>query len=290
MSPGHVDQGIRRPNEQALFSLIPKSQKAKLAVDDENNSHLVSMSLLNNVKSFDVGFHINSSHSTNTLATLGRNDCDIYLRPSSISRVQCSFEMDDLSSGIVMLYDQSPQHNTRVSSLDEWGSFQNERSPRRVLVYPGFNNAISMGGVHHNLIEFSLEWIKNEGEIKEAVKKHRDAAETLIINPRKARTRDPTITTLPSTKMTPLSPDQAFQRPSVTPLRYYRQSSKLLGAGAFGTVWRAIDVDTGRIMAMKEIPRKSGSQAQVDVNRVHQEVELMRRAKHVRTAAPLHTF
>lgn len=282
MPPSHVHQEIRRPNKQALFSLIPKSMKAKAAVDDENNSHLVSTSLKENVRSFDIGFHISGHNSTNTLATLGRNDCDIYLRPSSISRTQCSFEIDDLNSGIVMLYDRSANHTTRVSGVTESGQFQKERSPRKVLVCPGFNDIISMGGIHNNLIEFRLEWLKSEEEIRELIQNHHDAAQQSIINPRMARTRDPTITTLPSAIMTPLTPDQAFQKPSNSALRYYKQRSKLLGKGAFGEVWRVVDIDTGRIMAMKKTCWKSGSQAQADINRVRQEVELMRRAKHVR--------
>ncbi len=282
MSPTCMNQGIRRPNQQALFSLIPLNDKATAAVKDEDNSHLVSISLETKVPSFDIGFHISGPHPNNTLVTLGRNDCDIYLRPSSISRIQCSFEVDDLNSGIVMFYDRSPKHNTRVSGVKESAQFQKERSPSRVLVCPGFNDIISMGGVHHNLIEFRLEWIKSEDEIKAIFKKHRAAAEASIIHPRKARTRDPTITTLPSTMMTPLTPDQAFQRPTVSSLRYYKQRSKVLGKGAFGTVWRAVDVDTGRIMAMKHIQWKSGPQAQAYISRVQQEVELMRRAKHVR--------
>lgn len=281
MSRSHVYQEVRRPSKQALFSLIPMSMKAKAAVDDENNSHLVSTSLKSNVRSFDIGFHINGQSSTNTLATLGRNDCDIYLRPSTISRTQCSFEIDDLNSGIIMLYDRLPKHNTRVSGGTQCGQFQKERSPRRVLVCEGFNDIISMGGVHNNLIEFRLEWIKNEDEIKEVIKKHRDAVQEIITNPRKARTRDPAITTMPSAMMTPLTPDQAFQKPSNSALRYYKQTSKILGVGSFGSVWRVVDVDTGRIMAMKRIDRKR-SQAQPYLVKARREVELMRRAKHVR--------
>jgi len=286
MSPSRKPQEIRRRNKQALFSLIPDSKKALAAVNDENNSHLVSISLKDNIPSFDIGFHINAHNSTNTLATLGRNDCDIYLRPSSISRIQCSFEVEDLSSGIVTFHDQSPKHNTRVSSKTESRPFEKNRSPRKVLVCSEFNDIISMGGIHDNLIQFKLEWIKKDDEIEEIIQKHRDVVKGSIINPRKARTRDPTITTLPSTMMTPLTPDQAFQRPNVSSLRYYKQRSKVLGTGAFGTVWRAIDVDTGRIMAMKEIHWQSGPQAQAYISRVQKEVELMRRAKHVRPNLP----
>ena len=99
----------------------------------------------------------------------------------------------------------------------------------------------------------------------------------LIRNPRKARTRDPTETTLPSVRMTP---DQAFRNTSQTTLRYFKRD--LLGVGSFGRVWRAIDVDSGQVMAMKQIDWVAGSQNQHYIKKVHDEVELMRRAKHVR--------
>ena len=77
-----------------------------------------------------------------------------------------------------------------------------------------------------------------------------------------------------------MTPEQAFQRPSQTGLRYLKRD--LRGVGSFGRVWRAIDVDSGRVMAMKQIDWVPGSQEQDHVTKVRREVELMRRAKHVR--------
>ena len=276
MSLSRGNQESRRPNIQALFSLIPLNQKADEAVQDANNSHLVSISSKSNVPSFDIGFHINSQSSFNTLTTLGRDNCDIYLRSNSIARTHCSFEIDDLNTGIVMFYDRSHKHNTQISG-EEGRPFENGRSPRKVLVYPGFNDIVSMGGINGDLVKFQLEWILNESQIKEVARKHRDVGKDSISNPRKARTRDPTKTALPSVRMTP---DQAFRNKSQSALRYFMRN--LLGVGSFGKVWRAIDVDSGQVMAMKQIDWVTGSQDQDYVNRVRREVELMRRAKHVR--------
>lgn len=276
MSLSREHQGSRRPNIKALFSLIPLNRKAEEAVEDGNNNHLVSISSKSNVPSFDIGFHINSQSSFNTLTTLGRDNCDIYLQSNSIARTHCSFEIDDLNTGIIMFYDRSHKHNTQISG-EEGRPFEKGRSPRKVLVYPGFNDMISMGGINGDLVKFQLEWILNEGQIKEVARKHRDVGKDMIRNPRKARTRDPTKTALPSVRMTP---DQAFQNTSQSALRYFRRD--LLGVGSFGKVWRAIDVDSGQVMAMKQIDWVAGSQDQDYVKRVRGEVELMRRAKHVR--------
>ncbi len=275
---------FRRPNIKALFSLVPLNEKAVMVVQDENNDHLVSMSWKLNVPSFDIGFHLNSQSSANTLATLGRDNCDIHLRPTTIARTQCSFEIDDLNTGIVMFYDRSHKHNTRVSGTSAQ-PFEKGRSPRKVLVYPGVNDKISMGGINGETIEFQIEWILNEDQIKEVVRKHRDAEKETITNPRKARTRDPTETVLNSAIMTP---DQAFQRPSQSGIRYFKR--ELRGTGSFGKVWRAIDVDSGRVMAMKQIDCVPGSQEQDHVRKVRREVELMRRSKHVRLRSPKTPF
>ena len=244
----------RCPNKKALFSLVPVNEKAHDVVKDKDNDHLVSLSPDTHVASFDIGFHIKSPFSTKPLATLGRDDCDITLRPTSITRTQCSFEIDDLNTGIIMFYDRSHKHNTQVAGTNS-KTFESGRPSRKVLVYPGFNEEISMGGVKGELIHFKIEWILAEDKIKEVVRKHRDEERDTVTNPRKARTRDPTETALTSVEMTP---EEAFQRPSQTGLRYLKLN--LCGVGAFGRVWRVIDVDSGREMAMKRIDWVSGSQ------------------------------
>ena len=283
MSPIHDHRELRRPNIKALFSLVPLNLKAKVVVEDHNNNRLVSKSWESNVASFDIGFHLDSQFSANTLATLGRDNCDIHLRSTTIARTHCSFEIDDLNTGIVMFYDRSHKHNTRVSSTtDSYAQpFEKGRSPRKVLLYPGVNDKISMGGTKGEMIEFEIEWILDEDQIKKVAREHRDAEKNTITNPRKARTRDPTETVLNSAKMTP---EEAFLTPSQSRLRYFKR--ELLGLGSFGKVWRTIDVDSGRVMAMKQIDRVPGSQEQDYVRKVRREVELMRRAKHVRLRLP----
>lgn len=262
----------RRPHKDALFLLKPMNGKARDVVRDPDNSHFFSPSLQNNeVASFDIGFHINSQSSIYTLATFGRYECDITLRPSSISRTHCSFEVDDPNSGTIMLHDRSPWQKTRVSGGDRSESFDVRRPPRKILVHPGFNTSLSMGGKNGDLIEFQLQWIKNEKEIKSIISKQLNNRKGDVCNPRKIQTRDATGTA---------TPEQAFQENSQTGIRYFKRD--LRGDGSFGKVWRVIDIDTGRVMAMKQFCYHSQQQKQVHFVTVRREVELMRRAEHVR--------
>lgn len=277
MSRSHDHQGCRRPHKDALFLLIPENEKAEDVVESEDNAHLVSFSS-GNIKCFDIGFHISSQHSPKTLVTLGRDNCDILLKPQSLSKLHCSFEIDDLDTGIVMLYDRSHSLGTHVSGTDKQQPFQVGRSPRKVLVHPDLNDIISMGGKKGDLIKFRLDWIMDEDQIKRVARTHRIASKGLITNPRKARTHDPTDTILPSAHMTP---DEAFIKPSQLALRYFKRD--FLGSGSYGRVWRVIGVDTGRVMAMKEF-QSVGERHHVA--KVYREVNLMRLAKHVRLPAP----
>lgn len=287
MPRGNGHRKFPRPHEHALFSLIPLNQKAVDVVDAQENEHLVSLSVKAKRKSFDIGFQINSQYSINTLVTLGRDNCDIFLKPKSISKLHCSFEIDDLDTGIVMLYDRSHGLLTRVFGMKNGTTqpFEAGRTPRKVLVHPGCNEKVTMGGVNGDLIEFRLEWILNEEQIRTVVRKHRDATKGLVTNPRKARTRDPTDTVLPSAYMTP---DQAFIKPSQLRLRYFKRN--LVGTGSYGKVWRVIGTDTGRVMAMKQFFSVPQEQERKYVAQVRCEVELMRRAKHVSLRALRHPY
>lgn len=86
-----------RPHPPAIFTLVPVNERAKAALQDPANAHLVSrvFPLPNKlaVSGFDVGLFFNWSASY-TLATIGRTG-DIVVSDPGISYVHCSFELHD---------------------------------------------------------------------------------------------------------------------------------------------------------------------------------------------------
>ncbi len=95
------------PHPLALFSLCPvyENERAERVVSYLDNSHHV-LTLSDSALALDVGFYIHRK-SSKTLTTLGRDlDADIYIKGSSITKIQCSFEID-LDTGAIMLYDRS---------------------------------------------------------------------------------------------------------------------------------------------------------------------------------------
>ncbi len=234
------------PHPLALFSLIPVrgNDRAKDVVANSANSHLVSK-LSNGALALDIGFHIRSK-SSDTLATLGRSDTDIILEGSSIGRVQCSFEID-LDTGVVMLYDRSNSQTTQVFGENatpfEWG-----RS-RRVVVQKKLNTIIGMGGVRCDLVQFKLEWHQDPTQVVKTIKNHEALPYNREENPRLARTVDEAPTDLPTPRETRL------HTPGPRQLKMRYSKVHQLGSGQYGAVHKAIDVDSGKFMAVKIIER-----------------------------------
>lgn len=98
----------------ALFSLVPSNERAREVVAHPRNGYLKS-TLPDGRQALDVGLNIRS-RSSYTLATLGRN-ADIVIEGSSISRVQCSFEIQPESRRI-MLFDHSNSQTTQCFGDD----------------------------------------------------------------------------------------------------------------------------------------------------------------------------
>lgn len=272
-----------RPHPLALFSLRPhpESDRAKDVVAHPSNSHLVSISPIDGALALDIGFHIRSK-SCDTLATLGRHDTDIILEGSSMGRVQCSFEID-FDTGVVMLYDRSNGQTTQVSGENatpfEWGRL------RRVVVQEKLNTILGMGGVGCHLVQFELEWHQDPTQVVKKIKNHEAQPYGREENPRLARTVDEAPTDVPSPREsrthTPHKPGQRQLK-----MRYVRVGDNKIGSGQFGVVYKVIDVDSGKLMAVKIMQRPAGISKQEEWRKslnyaLKREVETLSTISHV---------
>lgn len=241
----------RPPHPLALFSLVRyrDNERAKRAINHPDNIHHAS-TLSDGVEALDVGFHIRGKSST-TLATIGRGvEADIYVEGSTIAKIQCSFEID-LETGVVMLYDRSHGCTTQVFG-ENATPFELGRI-RKVLVQKGLNTIIGMGGERRDLFQFKLEWHRDPIQTAEAIKDYDSLPCGRVENPRLARTVDEAPTDLPSRRETRTH----TPGPRQLKMRYVTRGRKL-GSGTFGTVHKAIDVDSGKFMAVKILERPMG--------------------------------
>ncbi|KAK2812448.1 hypothetical protein FQN50_001449 [Emmonsiellopsis sp. PD_5] len=259
------------PHPLALFSLVPKNDRAKAVVADPLNAHLVSGS--GTKFGLDIGLHIRSK-SPNTLATLGRGDVDVYVAGSTIAKTQCSFEIDQ-NTNIVMLYDRSHSQTTQAFG-DDAIPFEHGRA-RKVVVHKKVNSILGMGGAMRNLVLFELKWHHDLATMTEVIQSRQSIPLGVEENPRLARTIDEADTVLPSRRATRLH----TPGPGRLKIRYAKVDR--LGAGQFGEVHKVIDADSGRLMAVK-ILRRPGSGAKGEQERwmelLKREVETLARIDH----------
>lgn len=266
------------PHPLALFSLIPLNERAKSVLEQRENTRHVS-TLPNGKQALDVGFQLHGTTST-TLATLGRHvDADIYVEGGSIAKIQCSFEID-LDTGIVMLFDRSHGHTTQVFCQNV-RPFEHGRV-RKVLVQEKLNTIIGMGGECCNLFEFKLKWHRDSTKKVEAIKSNNTLPCPLLENPRLAQTVHEAPTDFSSRRITRLHTTGPWQ----LEMRHVKMTQ--LGSGQFGVVWKTIDVDSGKLMAVKVLKRPTrGSQEEVALKR---EVETLSAISHVRKSSSIFIY
>lgn len=234
------------PHPNAFFSLEPLNEKAYRVFKDRDNRRHVS-TLPNGTPVLDVGHVRSDAKDDVTLATISRNG-DIHVDEPTISRNQCAFELVR-ETGVVMFYDRSHAQSSQVFAGPGKGEdlvpFEHGRCPRRVVVRPGLNTIIGMGGVHRNLVQFRIHWAcQPEDVAKKIAARHDDSA---WCNPRLARTLDEADTLLASQMETRIH-SIGGKKPR---MRWMTLEPNALGAGAFATVYKALDLDSGRHMAVK---------------------------------------
>lgn len=271
-------QSWLNPYSNALFSLLPLNSHAEAVTSDARNRHLAYKTHGGRF-AISIGFHIPSkTRDSHTLAMIGRgDDVDIYVGGSTISKFQCSFEVN-LDTKVIMLFDRSTAHTTQVYG-ENATPFQHERPPpRKVVVDRGLNELIGIGGAARKLIQFQLEWPEDPSQTTKIIETRQSLPgsyrEESAINPRAAHTlsRDPD-TELPSRV------DTRPHTPAQLKMRYKKLHE--LGSGSFGAVFKALNYDSGKFMAVKKINIKSDQEHTYARKR---EVETLARIQHVSKA------
>jgi hypothetical protein len=257
--------------------LVPKNERAERVVAHPCNEHLASW-LEKGKLGLDVGYVRSKSGST-TLATLGRGDADIFVEGSSIAKIQCSFDIN-LDTKVVMFYDRSHSQTSQVFG-DNAFPFEYGRV-RKVVVQKDVNTIIGMGGVGRNLIQLELKWHYSSNETMQIIKDREHTNFSYVENPRLARTVDEADTVPPSRWET--RPHTAG--PQQLKLRYATIAE--LGSGQFGDVYKAVELDSGKLLAVKILRRPKRTSERdwraLLHNTFKREVEILSRISHVSEA------
>lgn len=257
----------------ALFTLVPANNRARAVVDHPENSHLVSHIAIDpddpddpgdDQRGLDIGVFIGSK-SRYTLATIGRCG-DITVEGAGISRIQCSFEINEDNQTEIMLQDRSSNKSTQFLGNTAM-PFELGRTHRRVVVDENVNVQFGFGGVGCDLYRFRIVWHDRNKLMANLCINYRED------NPRQTRTvLDEPPTIAPSRRTTRVHTPGNPER-----IRYSKRVK--LGSGAFGEVWKVANVDSGDYLAVKLVERPDPlSHNHVLLKR---EVETLSRISHV---------
>lgn len=249
---------LRRPDMQALFSLIPFNDYAQGIVNSPENHLRIceTEGISGQIQTgLDIGFHVQSLRSPFTLATIGRRG-DILVpnhtdpdQENYVSSIQCSFELN-ISSSEVYLQDLSSNRNTSIIGCQET-AFENHRSTRKVLLDEETNTRFGFGGQTGNLYIFDIVWHSSPQTILGHI--------IPAIQSRGADRRTPDLQ-------------------ENLPIRYHRRHQ--LGKGGFGKVFEAVNLDTADVLAVKRILMPAANSTKFKY--LESEVAIMRDMSNVR--------
>ncbi|KAI0548152.1 kinase-like domain-containing protein [Xylaria curta] len=227
----------------SLFSLVPLNHRAIQVLNSPHNKRFVRETG-NGQRVLEIGHIRSTSGNASTLATMGR-DGDIILEGNTISKKQCSFEINQ-DTNVILFYDRSHTGTCQVYEFpgSQTKPFESGR-PRKVVVGSKLNRCIGLGGTHCNLYQFRLDWKETIQSTMNKVKKREGLA--LEENTRLADTVDESDTILPSRMETRVHNTV----PSQPKLRWVLIQP--LGSGAFGEVHKAVNVDNGTLLAVKKL-------------------------------------
>lgn len=255
----------------ALFSLKPLNEHAKNVVNHPWNQHLTSK-LTDGTIVLDIGFQIRS-RSHHTLATLGRGDADIFVDGITIANIQCSFEIEP-ATNVIMLYDRSHGQTTQLFGNDAV-PFEHGRV-RQVVVQKDLNSRLGMGGRAQNTVQFEFIWYQDFPETAEIIKDRESIMNDYEENPRLARTTDELETALPAQMQTKIH----IAGPRQLKMRYMKFGK--LGFGQFGAVYKGLDIDKGRFLAVKMLQQPKQPSEEAEWRKLlKREVDTLSRISHV---------
>lgn len=269
----------RIPHIKTIFHLVPheESPKAQQMLHSVDNQRFVSLckqaTRFGETEKYglEIGYHVSESRRARVIVEVGKNG-DLVMPGSSISQVHFSFEIHPESDQI-MFVDRSRLNSTKI----EPDGFRGGGNFRQVVLKLETQYLIRAGGEKMDQYVFHLIAFKGKDGLAQQLQSEFQAIEAWGPDPRLARTVEDTPTDLSTWYNTRL------HTPAIGAVQRTVDIERL-GGGAFGEVFKAVDCDSGRTIAVKKVklPRnESGAIDQQAMTRLQWEVKILSTMSHV---------
>lgn len=255
-----------QPKSVVLFRLAPQNNKAREIIQDPRNS-----SFIDNKGQIEVSTKSIDGHGNIMYFSATPNDSPprstIIIGGEQFTGRQFSFFVNRVSKAI-MVRDDSNDESTQVCGPYKF------RQPRQLVVSRGLNTMIQIGGPKRDLVCFKLIWRRSltqtiatiddwiMREKKNGRPHHHDSYLRAIENEFRERAN---------------VQDFHPNMPELSDIRCHDLRENYIGTGGFGDVDKVIDIDSGTLMARKNVRRVLYP---TDPNQLPREIDVLSRAKH----------
>ena len=233
----------RQVHPNTLFHLVPVNQVARDPLDHPGNQHFVSPSSSFDKLGLEVGYHVPSTPKGHVIATLGRN-ADLILSKSTpqhrMSRVHISVEINPATHILVVCVRSKYPTSVTFASKDQHTDDTTSITGDGVILY-GRRYTVSIASYC-----FEIAWCNAPTASLQALAVRGYEKSLQLLQDVRSRDRPTEYGTseLLSWHITRLG---TASRADVEEAKGTRE---LVGQGAFGTVYKAVDGKTGHHVAI----------------------------------------
>lgn len=280
---------------KTLFHLVPANQVAQDSLFHPDNKRFVSSS--REGPGLEVGYHVPSLPRGHVITRLGR-DADLILRKSTpehaMSAVHVAFEVNPTTHLVLLSVRSKRVSSVTLTILQDKDKGTKSDTNKELItgdcvIFYGQDYKIAIASYKFKLIWRTISKEDNVDSLKSLTVQDYEISLQLLQG---VRSRDrPTETDTSEAQSWHITRFNTARGPLFRDIRHLRS---LIGKGAYGRVYSAVDQTSGYKFAIKVVDLGHFNSLDIETARafLHREIKVMERLKHVRTlqSLPIRTY
>ena len=271
----------RQVHPKTLFHLVPRNQIAHAALLHPDNLRFVSPNSEDGELGLEIGYHVPSWSQGHVITRLGR-DADLTLIENAsqpgISRVHVAFEINPTTHLVVLSVRSKRPTSVTFSMLGRDEEAPGQITGDGVILY-GQNYQVSIASYNFRLFWRTVSDSATNVRSLEALAVHGWETALKLLQDMKSRDRptEHNNSEMISWHVTRLG------SASRTTIQEVEGTREIIGQGAFGKVYKAIEITTGYHLAIKVVDLTKSEDPGAARALLHREIKMMERLslKHV---------